>query len=255
MSDAQLLMDKTDFLLNVGAKLLANGAHATRVHNIVTKLAKIVGFQNPSIIIHFSNLTISYSFGDRFYSKAIKIEPHRVNMNIISEISIFTWNLDCDREIDFAVLRDSYDRMMASIRSYPHWLVSTSVAVSCSAFCRLLGGSYFDLLVSFFATLCAFYTKKILEYFFNLNRYAVIVITTFAGTIAAASFSDPTDQHYPVISNILFLMPGVPFVNTFIDVMSERPVMGASRLIVSISIMVCIVMGITLGLTLFGVHL
>lgn len=251
-----MVHEKATFILNIGYHLISHGAHATRVRNIITKMGQVVGFEDFVPNIMFTTLDISFRYQGQYYSRAIRIDKHLVDMNLISQISTITWKLNNDilDNQKFCELKDQFDKIFLNpTKKYPEWMLALSVAASCSAFCKLLGGGSYDLGISFMATLTAFYSRKYLHKYLTLNRYVVVWIITTISTIFSASLIDLSQTHYPIMSNILFLIPGVPFTNAFIDILSDRPLMGLSRLSSAILIIFCLSLGIITGLSLFGV--
>ncbi len=245
------IREKTNLLLEIGIALLSSGAHARRVKEIVTKLAYLLELENVATVIQLTTLTISFDYQDTFFTRAKKVERHGVDLNLVNQISKMAHQA-ISQHFDLASLQTEFQQIILGSRKYPTPVVTLAVAISCSAFCRIFGGTIHDVLVTFGATACAFYLRHTLMKK-KVNNYLTIMAAAWAGTtIALLCVTQWQLPHFAVISNVLFLIPGVLLINSYVDILHDRPMIGIGRLLVGINIIASIAIGMVMALGPFG---
>jgi uncharacterized membrane protein YjjP (DUF1212 family) len=128
------------------------------------------------------------------------------------------------------------------IPRYSFLSVMLFVSLSDAAFCRLFGGMYLDMGIAFVATLFAFavrhYTMKI-----KFNVYLSVVFSVLTASLIAGTgtfLNEMSTNHLAFATSVLFLIPGVPLINSFSDLMdgytTNGIVRGAHAMIIALSI-------------------
>lgn len=245
------IKEKTNLVLDIGIVLLSSGAHARRIKETVTKLANLLGMENVATVIQLTTLTISFDYQGNFFTRAKKVERHGVDMSLVDQISKMAYRA-VSENYSFALLQKEFQQILSQARKYPLIVVNLAVAISCCAFCRIFGGNGQDVLVTFAASFLAFFLRHILLKQ-KINNYITIMAAAAIGTGFALFCVTQWDlQHFAVISNVLFLIPGVLLINSYVDILHDRPMIGIGRLLVGTNIIASIAIGMVIALGLFG---
>ena len=126
-----------------------------------------------------------------------------------------------------------------------------------SAFCRLFQGDFEASILVFFGALFGFTLKTFLTKI-NIDIKIQYIICGFLSSWIVflgvnANFTQTPD--IALGSSILYLIPGVFFINSIIDILNNHIIMGLSRIINVAILISCIAIGIyiTLSVSNFGI--
>ena len=110
----------------------------------------------------------------------------------------------------------------------------------------------------FVATLAAFYVRQEMTSRHASPLFVFVVCSFIASMIAGlAAFTWGVDTATPQIAlgtSVLFLIPGVPIINSFIDLLEGYVLAGTSRLINACMLIVAIAMGLSITLLILGIE-
>jgi uncharacterized membrane protein YjjP (DUF1212 family) len=127
-------------------------------------------------------------------------------------------------------LKVEVDRILESPH-YPRYLVLLMVSVAGAAFCFTLGGSALQMTIVFGATLLGLFIKqecakrKLNAYF--CTYVAAITATSFIGLFYKFGLSGQLEQ--ALTTSVLFLVPGVPLINCFTDLLEGEILNGMEK--------------------------
>ena len=128
------------------------------------------------------------------------------------------------------------------------------VALANASFCALFGGDATGMAVVFAATFCGYYIKLSL-----LSRKVdirlVFIICAFVSSVLGA-----TDMLYNIGStpsvalgtSVLYLVPGIPFLNSFSDMLYQRYLCAFSRMLDAVVLTCCLSVGLCAGMWLMN---
>ena len=124
-----------------------------------------------------------------------------------------------------------------------------------AAFCRLFQGDYISMLIVFIATLAGFMLRQILTKR-HLNHLAIYILSSFTASIIGAAgflFNLGTTPQVALATSVLFLIPGVPMLNSIMDIIVGHVLAGTSRFINALLLIIYISVGLSLTLIITNI--
>ena len=252
----QLCAKLLELLLDITVTLIVSAAHAGKTVRIVKRFAKAYGFdvylmmQTKSVI-----LTLTYSQDHHIQHTAIRHIPSlALNFYFQNMLSRLSWHVH-DNPMALDELEAKYREIIA-VGRYPYFFVLTAAALANMGFCRLFGGDLYAIFFVFAGTALAFYSRTILHKF-EINHLIVIVLTAFISSFTAGCtvlFSLGSTPSLALATSVLFLIPGVPLINSLIEILEGHVLNGIEKLMNSCTIIVCIALGLLLTLVILGIE-
>ena len=241
-------------LLDVGTLLMSNGASTGRVRNTVNRIAEALGYDVELLITSRSlMLTVTEENGSDYTSSVRRTPPHGVNFRIVSGISRMSWRV-IEEKLTVAQINDEITRLTA-LPHYPRLVVLSFVALAGASFCRLFGGEGWELLVTFIASFFGlFIRQEALKKRFN--PYLAIVFASFAASMIAGlsvklGIGD-TPEH-ALATSVLFLIPGVPLINSLTDIIDGNTLNGIVRGLNGFVMAFAIALGLMMAMQIYGI--
>ncbi len=126
------------------------------------------------------------------------------------------------------------------------------VALSNASFCRLFGGDFVAMAVVAVATFAGFGLKCILLRK-KVDIRIIVFVCALASTILGATdmlFSLGNTPAIAIGTSVLYLVPGIPFLNSFSDLIYRHYICAFGRFIDAIVLTCCLSAGLCLGMKL-----
>jgi len=228
-------------LLQIGALLMISGASTGRIRNTITRISDAFGYNTDLLISQRTiMLNISDEESDCFFNSLKRTQAHGVNFRLISGMSRMSW-LVGEQNWSIAQINEEVTRL-EKLPHYPRIVVLTFVALAGASFCRLAGGSFFDMLLVFAGSFCGLFVRqeaaKMQFNFYICIYFAALVSSLIAGIPVKLS---PVKSHeFALATSVLFLIPGVPLINSFSDMidgnLQNGVIRGLNGFIISFSI-------------------
>ncbi len=243
-----------EMLLDVGTLLMSNGASTGRVRTTVNRIAGALGYDVELLITSRSlMLTVTEENGSDYTSSVRRTPPHGVNFTLVSGISRMSWRIIEDKmtlgQINEDILR------LTALPHYPRLVVLSLVALAGASFCRLFGGEGFELVVTFVATFFGlFIRQEAMKKRFN--PYLAIVFASFAASIIAGlsvKLGIGNNPEHALATSVLFLIPGVPLINSLTDIIDGNTLNGIVRGVNGFTIAFAIALGLMLAMNIYGI--
>lgn len=232
-------------LLDIGAALMSSGASTHRTRITLERIAKGFGF---GIELFISNralmLTVIEKENQHFFSRLKRISPHGVNFRVVSGISHASWNV-LENNWTVSQLEQELIRLKA-LPHYPRILVLVMVGIAGSAFCNIFGGGIPEMLVAFIATFIGLFVRQE-SLKKSFNPYLSVYFAAFAASfiaVLAEYFKIGTQPDTAIATSVLFLVPGIPLINSVTDLLDGNIQNGWVRAINGLMIAFSIAMGI-----------
>ena len=232
-------------LLNIGTLLMSSGASTGRVRTTVNRIADALGYNIELLITNRSlMLKVIDEESDRFIASLKRTSPHGVNFRIVSGISRMSWRV-VQEKWNIPQINAEVDRLVA-LPHYPRLIVLSSVALAGSSFCALFGGKGVELLVAFIATFIGLFVRQeALKKRFN--PFVAIFFAAFAASILSGlsvKLGIGSSPDLAFATSVLFLVPGVPLINSFTDMIDGNVLNGIVRGIHGLIIALAIALGL-----------
>ena len=104
------------------------------------------------------------------------------------------------------------------------------------------------------ATLTGFFVRQELTVR-KVNHMLIFIVCSFVASLVAALgvYSDwGTTQDVALGTSVLFLIPGVPLINSILDILEGHVLIGFSRAINAAILIICIALGLSMTLLILG---
>ncbi|MDE6367835.1 MAG: threonine/serine exporter family protein, partial [Muribaculaceae bacterium] len=120
------------------------------------------------------------------------------------------------------------------------------VALANASFCRLFGGDLAAMAVVFMATLSGFMVKQLLIKHHADVRLTVIFCAFISGVLGATAllFSLGATPKIALATSVLYLVPGIPFINSFSDMLYRHYICAFSRFVDALVLTCCLSIGL-----------
>ncbi|MBN2730389.1 MAG: threonine/serine exporter family protein [Bacteroidales bacterium] len=249
------ILEVSDLLLDLAITLMASGAHTSRVVRNVARAAESFGYSTDLTVFQMSVLMTLTRLNDSNvrHTAIRKIKPMALNFRTISNLSALTWSA-YDNKLPLEELKEEFNDILNTPRM-SRWLVLFLVACANAAFCRLFTGDIYAMLFVFAGTLVAFFMRQEMLHR-HINHFVVFITCAFVSSMIAGisyKLNIGTTPDVALATSVLFLIPGVPMINSIIDILEGHVLAGTSRLINATNLIICIALGLFITLQLLGV--
>lgn len=247
------LKQYSHFLSDYAIHLQASGVHTTRVIRNTCRIASAFGVNAEMTILHKTlNLTLSTHDGQHIYDKVSTIHPLPVSFRLNTRLSALSWQA-YDEHLDLEEVWTRYHAILSEPR-INDWLVLLLVGFANAAFCGLFGG---DMWACGFVAVATWigYTIKILMGRKHLNTFGIWFLCAFMSSMIASLCGFLHLGQTPdtaIAASALYLVPGVPLLNSVIDTVEGHVLAGFSRLIDALLLIGCMAIGLLCTLLLIG---
>lgn len=214
----QEIKELGDTLLYIGALLLSAGASTGRIRNTINRISDSFGYQTELVINNRTILlTLSDNHSQQFYNSLKRSAPHGVNFKLLTGISRLSWQV-VEEGLSVSQINDYLARITA-LSHYSRWVVLILVGLAGASFCRVNGGEPLDMGATFIATVIGLFVRQ--EFVkWKFNSYMAIYFGAFTASLiagAAVKFGMGYFHEPAFATSVLYLIPGVPLINTFSD--------------------------------------
>lgn len=245
-----------NILLRIGASLLHAGAGSTRVTKNLKRIAEAYGYEaHPDLGTRTISLTLDRKHRDEHAftgSRSISSMPG-VDFTVISGISKLSWDV-VEKPVPLDELRNAFSKVMKSIR-YPRNVELGLVGLAGISLCYTFGGTWMEMGATLVATISGLFVRqKMLR--MKYNSYLV----TFCGAAWATLVVSLISKMLPAIgfehafaTSILFLIPGVPLIMSFIDLMDGYIINAIDRGVYAFVHAFAIALGLSFILYIFNI--
>ncbi len=241
----------SQLLLDIAALLMSSGAHTQRTVRNVGRIARALGY-HVELFISLSGITLSLAAvkqPDHQYTVFRKVTHYGVQLSVVSAVSRLSWRVH-EENLALEEIRTEVERI-ANLSHYSKtWLV-IMISLAGMAFCRIAGGEILPALLTGLATASGFLVRNTL-----LSKNYNLSLSVFTAAFVASGLSGlglvwniGTSPEIAVATSVLFLIPGVPMINSIIDLMHGHILTGQGRAMQGMVISFAIALGIFLSST------
>ncbi len=250
MKTQRELHDTLDFIATYASYLLGSGVHTSRVFRNSQRLGASQGIDiQLSSSLKNIILTARDTEGGEALTRVVGIPALPISFERNSDLSALSWDA-VDEKLSLDEIRQRFDRLIDKPRMDPIFVLLT-VGLANASFCGLFGGDLTASAIVFTATLVGFAAKQRMQAH-GLNHYLIVIAAAFIASLcASAALRFDCTAQIALATSPLFLVPGVPLINGVIDIVEGHVLVGVSRLINALLLIVCIAIG--LGATLLMV--
>lgn len=256
-----------EFLLRYATTQTSVGVQTSRIVVNTTRIAHAYGYE-LTIMMFQRNITMTLmpATSDNTEASHISRAQHPVtgmirhrhlplNFFLNAELSRLSW-YTYDHHPS---LKELEDRFEAIVTSPPvnRWLILFLISLANMAFCFLFGGDLGSGLCVFAGTLCGFFVRQELNAR-HVYPYLVICVSAFVASFVVglgAKLGLEVNPEIALGTSVLYLIPGVPFINGMMDLLDGFMLNGISRLMTAVMIVISITVGLSCTLMMLNLSL
>lgn len=233
-----------DFIAEYATYLLGSGVHTSRVIRNSRRIGESQGtdvqlssFQKSTI------LTVRDTESGEAITRVVSIPALPISFERNSDLSALSWEALDDR-LSLDEIRRRYAALIDKPRIDPIFVLLT-VGLANASFCKLFGGDWTAIGIVFTSTLVGFASKQRMQAH-GVNHFLIFIISAFIASLCAtAALRFDCTAEIALATSPLFLVPGVPLINGVIDIVEGHILIGFSRLINALLLIVCIAAGLS----------
>ena len=243
-----------DFLAEYASCLFGSGATCIRLEKNVTRMAERAGMAGQlSILPRHIHVSVRDRAAGDCATQLVTTAERPVSFDINTRLSRLSWDY-ADGKIDFVGMMGRFREIVASPGSNP-WAVLVLASLANAAFCRLFGGDFVAMAVVFVATLAGFSLKQTMAER-HIDVRLIFVVCSFVSAVLAASdglFGLGSTPDIALGTSILYLVPGIPFINSFSDMLDRHYICAFGRMMNAVMLTACLSIGLCCGMMLMKV--
>lgn len=243
-----------NLLLEIGALLMSSGANTNRIRLTMSRIADSYNYKADFLITHRAIiLTLKDTDGNQLFNQLKQSYGQVPNFRMVSGISRLSWRI-VEEKLTANKAWEEVERLK-SLPQYPRPLILLVVAIACSSFCRLGGGNVLEMLAVFGATFLGLYLKQVLTKI-KVNTYFNVFLSAFFTTMISggiASFFPFEHDNMALITSILYLIPGIPLINSISDFLDGNTLNGFVRAVNGLVTSFAIASGLLIAVLIYNV--
>ncbi len=246
---------KAEVILKITSLLMTSGANTNRILLIINKFAELMNTDAQVFINHKALIISLFDTETGFKTTQVKRLPnHIVNFDIISALS--RAGLKAQKESwNFDKIKEEINRI-EKFKHYPRIITLVAVSFAGAGFCNLFGGDYVNMAATFIATFIGLFVRQE-----AVKRAYNPYLSTSTGAFFAAFFASAamtfmpgTNPEMALATSVLFLIPGVPLVNSFTDMIDGYIITGFVRFINGLLFVIAIALSLFIVMYIFGIQ-
>jgi uncharacterized membrane protein YjjP (DUF1212 family) len=239
-------------LLRTGTILQSSGACTSRIRIILERMAAAYGYSVDILVTHRAlSLTLLSPEGYPVFSSVKRTPPVGVNFKVLAGISQMSMHIR-QKAWEFRAIDIELERLV-SLPHYHRLVVLGWVALADACFCFIAGGNIRAMLLSFAATFVGLFVRQQMHKM-HFNPYLCWFSAAFAATFIAGAARVAFPRHEletGFATSVLFLIPGVPLINSFVDMIDGNLLNGTIRLANGLLLSFMIALGMVCSLLIF----
>ena len=256
-----------DFLLRFATTQTSVGVQTSRIVVNTTRVAHAYGYE-LTIMMFQRNITMTLmpATSDNTEASHISRAQHPVtgmirhrhlplNFFLNAELSRLSW-YTYDHHPSLEELENRFEAIVTS-PPVNRWLILFLISLANMAFCFLFGGDFGSGLCVFAGTLCGFFVRQELNAR-HVYPYLVICVSAFVASFVVglgAKLGLEANPEIALVTSVLYLIPGVPFINGMMDLLDGFMLNGISRLMTAVMIVISITVGLSCTLMMLNLSL
>lgn len=238
-----------DFVAEYASEMLGSGASTLRAMRCTNRIAQAMGIElEMSNTYRHIVMSVHICQSCHSFTRVVAIPPMPISFERTARLSALSWEA-LDKRLSLNEIQDRF----AEINRKPQWRLSSMwllLSLANAAFCYLFGGDPLAMLVVCVATFIGFGVKTLLSRH-KMNIYLVYVAASFvASIVASTSLLMHCTAATAIATSPLFLVPGVPLINGIIDIVEGHVLVGISRLVHAMVLILSITIGLSCTLML-----
>lgn len=246
--------EMSDFLSDYSVMLFGSGATCIRMERNVRRIAETMGME-AEFSIWPRHIHLTVRDGDENLTTVVAIKDIPISFAKISLLSRMSWQM-ADGHLGFRAARRTLQVIGRTAGTGP-WQLLLLVPLANASFCRLFGGDITAMIIVFCSTFAGYLMKQLLAEKKTDVRIIFIICAFISSVIASTGFlfSLGTTPYIAVATSVLYLVPGIPFINSFCDMLDRHYLCSLGRMMNAIVLSACLSIGLFVGMEVMGVSM
>lgn len=247
------LKETASFLAEYAALLSGCGATSIRIEKNTGRMARAFGV-NFDIFIMPAHVSVSVWNTDR--TEAIvaqsKTASCGISFTLNAALSRLSWEVS-DNHLDISTTTGRFEKIRKT-KPTGKWEVLILTSLANASFCRLFGGDWMAMLIVFVSTVAGYRLKQIMLEDNRDIRLTFLCSSFFSAALSAGGhiFNIGTTPEIAVGTSVLYLIPGVPYINSVSDMIYRHYLCAFSRFLDAFVLTACLSAGLCAGMLLLG---
>lgn len=220
-----------ELLTEIGELMMTSGAHTARIIRNLERFAKGLGY-DCELVLTYTGIVISIHKENKHkaHTLARTVRDKGINFETISEISILSWDV-LENKISIDEIKSRLKQVRAR-KVYTNFQLYFWAPFASVALCMLFDGDWIQSLIVYISTFIGFYTRRnmVLRHYNHLMAFFVASTISISIIHFAGQFFNVEIKQALIVS-ILYLIPGVVMINSFIDYLEGYFESGTARFI------------------------
>jgi len=237
--------------IRAGALMFASGGEIDKVQRTIASMLRGHALEHIHILVAHNALMVTVVQHGEVMTQVQRIDGHGVNFNTIAEVYRLAKKAHAGRFTPDA-LRAKVEVIRRTGHIYPRTLTAACAALACGAFAVIFGGGAAAFLVTTMAAFLGCQARFTLAGM-RFNVVLVFGVSSFVATYAALVLSEfLPDRQYAEMAAVLFLIPGVPLIDAFEEIIRGYVTVGLTRAVMGLTMILALSAGMVLALVLKG---
>lgn len=245
-----------NFLSRYAVSILAAGSTSTRCEKTVNRIARAFNCDvNLTILPRSVMMTVWNKEHTDFSVISEKLPSSGLNFTTISLLSQLSWKIR-DEHPSLEEAKQTMNEILNRKRMNPV-LVTLLTGFANASFCRLFDGDWKAMLIVFIATVNGFWLKNALHKNWHMDMRLSILVAACSSSIIASSgflFNITSTPDVALGTSVLYLVPGIPYINSVSELIDGHLLCCVSRLIQALVITACLGIGLSLGILIMNIQ-
>lgn len=238
------------FLMDYTIAFMRSGAQSSRIMRNIERLSNTWGYKSDTIILPKTIIMTLSDKSENTTTLVRKIPEFNLNFRVLSALRKLSWDTYL-QNLSFEECKRRFSAIK-EIKPLAFGTVLFWASAGNAAFCYLLGG-HCGVAFVFLATLAGFLLKEILTRM-KINALIKYILCAAATSLICAkteALMGYTDE-ISVYTSILFLIPGIPLLNSVIDIIDGHILSGIYRFTNAIMLVFAMTVGLLTTLFILG---
>ena len=254
-NDSNVMRGIASFLAEYAALLLGCGSTCIRIEKNTKRIAEAFEV-NLDIFIMPAHVSVSVWSSDRKGAVMAqrKTASCGISFDLNTRLSQLSWEI-ADYNLDLPTAVAHFESIKAT-KPIGKWEVLILTSLANSAFCRLFGGDWFAMLIVLVSTLAGYRLKQIMLEDGCDIRLTFLCASFFSASISAGGhiFNIGTTPELAIGTSVLYLIPGVPYINSVGDMIYRHYLCVFSRFLDAAVLTACLSAGLCVGMLILGLR-
>ncbi|MDE6435918.1 MAG: threonine/serine exporter family protein [Muribaculaceae bacterium] len=247
------LRDIAAFLADYAALLSGCGATCIRIEKNVRRMTAAFGVDSDITLMptHVYVSVWGADIADACVAMR-KTAACGISFNLNARLSRLSWEV-ADNHLDLAAALERFGSIR-NTKPTGKWEVLLLTSLANTSFCRLFGGDAVAMLIVFISTLAGYRLKQIMLEDKRDVRVTFLCSSFFSASLSAAGliFSLGATPEIALATSVLYLIPGVPYINAVSDMIYRHYLCAFSRFMDAAILTACLSAGLCAGMVLLG---